>query len=140
MEPFFRRLLMCLAPALLGLALALAPGASAQAPGPGAPQAAAGVESTLKNMLSALQSGSVADFVASGDASFKAGMTQPMLDQVRSQLAPRLSLGYTPTFLGTLNQHGYTVYLWKLQFKDGKDDLLVTMAMSGGKVAGFLLQ
>jgi hypothetical protein len=38
-----------------------------------------------------------------------------------------------------LNQQGYTVYLWKLEFKDGKDDVLVTMAVRDGKVGGFWL-
>jgi hypothetical protein len=133
--------LRCVAPALLGLALAaLAHGASAQAPAQAAPQAPAGIETTFKDMLSALQSGSVADFVAPGDGNFKSAMTQPMLDQVRAQLAPRLAQGYTATFLGTLHQRGVIVYLWKLEFKDGKDDRLATMAVNGGKVVGFFLQ
>lgn len=102
-------------------------------------QAPAQLETTLKKMLTALQANSLRDFVAEGDASFKSGMTQDMLAGVSSQFAPRLSRGYTTTLLGTLNQHGYTVYLWKLVFKDGQDDLLVTMAVKDGKVAGFFL-
>jgi len=118
---------------LLGLALALAAQlALAQAP--------TAVEATFKNMLTALQAGSVADFVAPGDANFKSGMNQQMLDSVRASLAPRLTQGYTSTFLGTMNQQGYTIYLWKLAFKDGMDDRLVTMAMKEGKVAGFFLR
>jgi hypothetical protein len=117
----------------LGLVLALAAeSAFAQAPH--------GLETTLKGMLSAVQSGSVADFVAPGDPGFKAGMTQSMLEGVRAQLGPRLAQGYTDTFLGTLKQEGYTVYLWKLEFKDGKDDRLVTMAVREGRVAGFSLR
>jgi len=115
--------------------LALAHGAAAQAPAQ--PPA---MDATLKTMLSAVQAGSVADFVAPADASFKAGMNQAMFDQMRSQLAPRLAQGYTTMFLGTLNQRGVVVYLWKIQFKDGKDDRLVTMAVNDGKVVGFFLQ
>jgi hypothetical protein len=115
---------------------ALAHGATAQAPA----QPPAGMDSALKNMLSAVQSGSVADFVAPGDANFKAGMTQAMLDQVRTQLAPSLARGYTATFLGSLHEQGYTMLLWKLEFKDGNDDRLVTMAVKDGKVAGFFLR
>jgi uncharacterized phosphosugar-binding protein len=111
--------------------LLVAPVAFAQAP----PQ----IETTMKNMLAAVQARSLQNFVAQGDASLKAGMTQRMLDSMSAQLAPRLSQGYTATFLSTLNQEGYTVYLWKLAFKDGKDDLLVTMAVKDGKVGGLLL-
>jgi hypothetical protein len=109
----------------------LAPAALAQAP--------AEIESTMKKMLSAVQAGSLADFVAAGDPEFRAGMTKPMLDSVSQQLAPRLRQGYTASFLGRLNQQGFTVYLWKLEFKDGMDDILVTLAAKGGQVGGFWL-
>jgi hypothetical protein len=108
----------------------------AQAPG----QAPGGMDRTLNAMLDALQSGSLPDFIAPGDAAFQSGMNQQMLEQVRTKLAPRLKQGYTSTFLGTLHQEGYTIYLWKLGFKDGLDDRLITMAVKEGKVAGFFLR
>jgi hypothetical protein len=117
--------------ATLAFAL-LAPAALAQAP--------AEIEATLKKMLSAVQTGSLADFVAAGDPGFRAGMTKPMLDGVSQQLAPRLRQGYTASFLGKLNQQGFTVYLWKLEFKDGKDEVLVTLAAKGGQVGGLWLR
>lgn len=98
------------------------------------------METTFKNMMAALQSGSLADFMAPGDASFQSGMNQAMLDSVRSRMAPRMSAGYTSTFLGTLVQEGYIIYLWKLSFKDGLDDRLITIAVKDGKVAGFVLR
>ena len=103
-------------------------------------QAPQQIETTMKKMLAAAESGSLADFVAAGDASFQAGMTQALLDGVSAQFAPRLKQGYTSTFFGTLNQQGYNVYLWKLEFKDGKDDRLITMAVKDGKVAAFFLR
>jgi hypothetical protein len=103
-------------------------------------QAPQQIETTMKKMLAAAQSGSLADFVADGDASFQSGMSQALLDGVSAQFAPRLKQGYTSTFFGTLNQQGYNVYLWKLEFKDGKDDRLVTMAVKDGKVAAFFLR
>jgi hypothetical protein len=105
--------------------------ASAQVPQP--------IETIMKSMLDATQASSLPDFVAAGDAAFQAGMTRPMLDSVSRQLGPRLRQGYTASFLSVLNQQGYTVYLWKLEFKDGKDDVLVTMAVRDGKVGGFWL-
>jgi hypothetical protein len=110
----------------------LAPAGFAQVP--------AEIEATMKKMLSAVQAGSLADFVAAGDPGFRTGMTKPMLDSVSQQLAPRLRQGYAAAFLGKLNQQAFTVYLWKLEFKDGKDDVLVTLAVKGGQVGGFWLR
>jgi hypothetical protein len=104
----------------------------AQAPQP--------IETIMKSMLAATQANSLPEFVASGDAAFRAGMTKPMLDSVNRQLGPRLKQGYTASFLGMLNQEGYTVYLWRLEFKDGRGDVLVTMAVRDGKVGGFWLR
>ena len=98
------------------------------------------IEASMKKMLAAIQSNSYDDFVAPGDAAFKSGMSKQMLDGVSTQLGPRLKQGYHATVLGKLNQQGYTVYLWKLEFNDKKDDYLVKMAVKDGKVGGFLLQ
>ncbi len=137
MRPFPRALLRWILPGLrlaVGLNLIFAlHGAFAQAP-------PASMDATLKTMLGAIQSGSLADFVAAGDASFKSKMTKEMLAGVSAQLGPRLNQGYTPTFFGTVNEQGYIVYIWKLEFKDGKDDRLVTMAVKDGKVGGFFLR
>jgi hypothetical protein len=104
----------------------------AQAPQP--------IETIMKSMLAATQANSLPDFVAAGDAAFQAGMTKPMLDSLSRQLGPRLRQGHTASFLGMLNQQGYTVYLWKLEFNDGKDDVLVTIAVRDGRVGGFWLR
>ncbi len=104
----------------------------AQAPQP--------IETMMKSMLAATEANSLPEFVAAGDAAFRAGMTKPMLDSVSRQLGPRLKQGYTASLLGMLNQEGYTVYLWKLEIKHGKDDVLVTMAVRDGKVGGFWLR
>lgn len=103
-------------------------------------QAPQEVEATMKSMLAATQSKSLADFVAGADASFKSSMTQARLDSFNSQFAPRLNQGYTATFLTRLNQSGYALYLWKLEFKDGGDDRLVTLVVKDGMVSGFFLR
>jgi hypothetical protein len=93
---------------VLALVLWLGPAArTASAQGPGK------MENTMKKMLTAVQTNSYEDFVAAGDAAFKAGMTKQMLEGVSQQLGPRLQKGYTTSFLGSLEQHGFTVYLWK---------------------------
>ena len=103
-------------------------------------QAPQEIEATMKNMLAATQSKSLTDFLAGADASFKSTITQAMLDSLSTQLAPRLNQGYTATFLARLNQGGAAQYLWKLEFKDGGDDRLVTLVVKDGKVTAFYLR
>jgi hypothetical protein len=102
-----------------------------------APQAA---ETTMKSMISAIQSNSLANFVAPGDEAFQAGMTKEMLSSINQSLASRLGQGYSSAFLTRLKQQGFEVYVWKMEFKDGNDDVLVFMAVKDGKVGGFWLR
>ena len=123
--------------ALLFLTIA-SPTAFAQVPQPAeAPQPA---ERTMKSMISAIRANFLPDFVAPGDEAFQAGMTREMLSSINQSLASRLTQGYTTTFLTRLNQQGFEVYVWKLEFKDGNDDVLVFMALKDGKVGGFWLR
>jgi hypothetical protein len=125
--PWLRR---ATAVALLGLVLA-AGAASAEPPGhPG----------LLKKMLAAIESNDYDTFVAGGDPAFKAALTKSLFEEGTTKILPRLGAGYTLNYLGALNQGGFTVHLWKLSFKDGKDDLLVKMAMKDGKIGGFAFQ
>jgi hypothetical protein len=103
-------------------------------------QAPPSQETTLRRMVAAIQTNSYDEFVAQGDATFKAGMTKQMLEGVSQQIGVRLKQGYQAVFLTSLKQQGYVVYLWKLAFKDGKDDFLARMAVKDGKVGGFWLQ
>jgi hypothetical protein len=98
------------------------------------------VENTMKAMLVAIQNNSLPDLVVAGDPPFQNGMTQQILDSIRQSLAPRLKQGYTSTFLAKLKQQGFLVYLWKLEFKDNNDDVLMTVGFKDGKVSGFWLR
>ncbi|WP_025041757.1 hypothetical protein [Nitrosospira briensis] len=108
------------------------PVAQAQAPQP--------VETTMKSMVSAILANSLPDFVSPGDQAFQAGMTKEMLSSINQSLASRLKQGYTTTFLTALRQQGFDVYVWKLEFKDGNDDVLIFMALKDKKVGGFWLR
>lgn len=108
-----------------------------------APQSAAApqpAETTMKSMVSAIRANSLPDFVTPGDQAFQAGMTKEMLSSINQSLASRLTEGYTSTFLTKMDQQGFEVYVWKLVFKDGNDDVLVFMAVKDGKVGGFWLR
>jgi len=105
--------------------------ASAQEP-------AARVQTIFQNLMHAVQTGDHAAMIINGDERFKAGLTPEMAAAVHTQLASRMREGYSTTFLTAMRQAGYEVYLWKLSFKDGKDDMLAKVVLNkDGQVAGF---
>jgi hypothetical protein len=106
---------------------AMTPAAFAQVP--------QGMEETMKRMLSAAQVNALDDFVAQADPAARGGMTKQMQD-INQEVGPRIKQGYVATYWGSLKQGGYEVHVWKLDFRDGKDDYLVTLAVRDRKVAG----
>src|SRR5438067_9859950 len=98
-------------------------------------QAPQSLEDLMKRMLSAAQANALDEFVAQADPSAKIGMTRQMQD-INRELGPRIKQGYVATYWGSLNQEGYEVHVWKLEFRDGKDDYLVTLAAKNQRVAG----
>jgi hypothetical protein len=94
----------------------------------------------MRSMLAAIEANSLTDFDAPADETVKSAMTQQILDKMNQQLAPRFKQGYIVVGMGSLKKEGALVYLWKLEFKDEGDDVLVTMAVKDGKVAGFYLR
>ncbi|AFZ03065.1 hypothetical protein [Calothrix sp. PCC 6303] len=93
----------------------------------------------LQIILDAIAELNYDNFLTVGDENYQASITKDMFDLVSSQLAPRMSEGYTITYFGHIKQSGYHVYLWKLSFVDDGDEFLVRMAMNGNKVAGILI-
>jgi hypothetical protein len=94
--------------------------------------------STFNHMLEAIQTKSYDRFVAEGDARFRSGFTPKMFEELSTRLGPRLEKGYSAQFLTTMHQQGFMVFVWKLAFKDGNDDFLVTMFIKNGDVSGFV--
>jgi len=94
----------------------------------------------LGKLLIAIEDGDYNSFVEDVNADFKASITKKMFEGVSGQLSPRMKNGYESTYLGNLRQQGSQVYLWKLVFKDGGDDILARLALKDGAIAGFWLQ
>ena len=97
-------------------------------------------QSVLTSLLSAVLNNDYDAFVSNGTPEFKAALAKQMFEGVSAQVAPRLKGGYSPQFLGDLRQQGLRVYLWKLTFTDGTDDVLAKLVLKEDKVAGFWLQ
>jgi len=98
------------------------------------------VRDQLDILLTAVQNGDYNAFIANGTAMFKESITQQIFKVVSVQMNWRLEQGYEAIYLDTLNQQGCLVYVWKLVFTDGGDDVLAKLVIKDDKVAGFWLQ
>jgi aminopeptidase-like protein len=98
-------------------------------------------EKVLNMMIEATKNRSFADFMAEASDQLRAELTVQNFEGVCGQLSPRLQKGYKTKYLTKLRKEDQMmVYLWKLEYADGKDDSLITMAVKNKKVAGILLQ
>jgi hypothetical protein len=91
-------------------------------------------------LMSATISNDYDSFVAQCDERMAAAITKEVLESVSQQIAPRAKNGYEVHYLGELNQQEYKVHLWRVRFKDGKDDVLATLSVKDDKAGGFFLR
>lgn len=93
-------------------------------------------EKMFKRLVAAQTAKDYAAFVADADDNVKAALTKTQFEASSNLMIIRTKAGYAMTFLGELNQHGYQIFLYRLRFKDGGDDMLATMSLKDDKVAG----
>jgi hypothetical protein len=75
-------------------------------------------------------------FVSDATTELKAALTKTQFEALSDLMVPKLAAGYEITTLGELNKKGYKVYLYRLRFKNGDDDILGTLSLKDDKVAG----
>ena len=93
-------------------------------------------EKIFKSLLAAQTAKDYDAFLADATDNLKAALTKTQFDASSDFMIKRTGGGYDTTFLGELNQHGYQVFLYRLRFKDGGDDMLGTMSLKDDKVGG----
>lgn len=103
-------------------------------------QAPREAQGSFNIMMTALETNDFGSYVAPGETAFAMAVTEPMFSKASAQIAPLLKKGYQAIYLGQMKQRGYDVFLWKVSFKDGSDDLLASLNMKTGKVGGFFLR
>ena len=97
-------------------------------------------QALFDSLMAATIANDYAAFVAQCDARMAAAITKQMFEGVSQQIGPRANKGYEVQYLGELNQQAHVVHLWRLRFKDGKDDVLATLSEKDGKAGGFFLK
>ncbi len=90
-------------------------------------------------LIGAIENADYQNFIADGTDAFKT-LTKEQFDAVSAKLGDHLKNRSALTYLGDLKQQGFHVTLWKLSFKGGGDDALVTMSVKEGKVGGFFIK
>jgi hypothetical protein len=93
-------------------------------------------EKIFKSLIVAQTAKDYDAFVADADDNLKAALTKTQFDASSNLMNKRTGGGYDTTFLGELNQNGYQVFLYRLRFNDGGDDILGTMSLKDDKVGG----
>ncbi len=93
-------------------------------------------EKIFRGLLAAQAAKDFDAFVADADDQLKAALTKTQFEAASNLLNRRTAGGYDTIFLGELNQRGYQVFLYRLRFKDGGDDILGTMSLKDDKVGG----
>ena len=97
-------------------------------------------EGVVNALLTAIAANNYDALIANAAPALKSRITKETFTQVTTQLSPRLKKGYNLHYLGSIKQQGVEVYLWKITYKDGGDDLLARLVIQEGKVAGFWFQ
>jgi hypothetical protein len=95
---------------------------------------------TVNALLTAIATNNYDALVANAAPALKSRITKETFMKVSAQLSPRLKEGYKLQYLGSLKQQGVEVFLWKITYKDGGDDLLARLVIQEDKVAGFWFQ
>jgi hypothetical protein len=96
----------------------------------------AAADAIFKKLLAAQAGKDYNAFVAVGTTQLKAALSKTQFEASSDVLNARFTGGYESTLLGELNMRGCEVYLYRLRFKDDGDDILGTLSLKNGKVAG----
>lgn len=98
------------------------------------------IQKTFDRLLEAIKGKDRDAFVANATDAVKEGTSQETMDAFDKNLGSRLKKGFQATYLCELNIMEYKIYLWKMTFTDGGDDMVIRLAFKDGKLAGFFLQ
>jgi RNA polymerase sigma factor (sigma-70 family) len=102
-------------------------------PGPAQPDA----QSLAEELLQAIHGNDYDAFVAKGSPFFRAALGTSRFTWLSEKLGRRLAQGRHVSTFGSLRREQHMDWLFKIEFTNGDDDALVTLAMDGWQVAGF---
>lgn len=96
-------------------------------------------QSLAEELLAAIEGNDYDAFVAKGSPAFRIALGEDRLTAANARLGTRLSRGHHVSNLGDIHRHRTIDWLFKIEFDDGGDDAVCTLAMDDWQVAGFLI-
>jgi hypothetical protein len=97
-------------------------------------------EGPLNTLLAVIATNNYDTLLANAAPTLKTRITRETFTQVSNQLSPRLKKGYQAQYFGSIKQQSVEVFVWKITYQDGGDDMLARLVLQGNKVAGFWFQ
>ncbi len=97
------------------------------------------VQDAILGLLTAIEADDYANFLRIGDDEFKTDLTKEKFTRMVEITAARLEKGYNVIYFGDMKKSPYTIYLWKLSFKDGGRDVLGEISLRDDKVVGIFI-
>jgi RNA polymerase sigma-70 factor (ECF subfamily) len=94
----------------------------------------------IRRMLVALIERNYDDFLLDAGDVFKAASNRDLMARIDRDLGQRLRAGYQLTALTGVRKTEGAAFLFKVEFADGGDDLVLTLVLDGNRVVGFLQQ
>ena len=92
-----------------------------------------------EDLLQAITDNDYDAFVARGSAAFRAALPTRGFASLSTKLGRRLAQGRRVSTLGSVRRTTTMDWMFKIEFDDGDDDALMTLALDGWQVAGFLV-
>jgi hypothetical protein len=96
-------------------------------------------DNTIQKLVAAIKASDVDIFRGSLTPDFATDMTPKAVAALIEQLSPAMAAGYSVQGLGSLQQDGMNVQIYKISMKYGGNDLLLRAVMDGDKIAGLLI-
>jgi hypothetical protein len=93
----------------------------------------------FEKLVNGLATDNYETFVELGGDRFKDAFTADVIADLTKKVGDPLKDGYDAVYFGTIRQHGQDTYVWKLSFKDGRDDLLMRFSLKEGRLNAFQL-
>jgi len=96
-------------------------------------------QSLAEQLLQAVQDNDYDAFVAKGSAFFRAAVPTGGFASLSAKLGTHLAQGRRVSPLGSVRHTRTVDWIFKIEFTDGGDDALITVAMNGWQLAGFFV-
>jgi len=94
-------------------------------------------DSTIIEMLSAVQADNYDAFMAKKSEEFRKAIPKDNFQNISASLSARLKTQHELIYFGSFKREGHEIFLWKISYKDNGNDNLIMIAFRNRDVSGF---